>query len=206
VRGRSWHPWQSRKPASGWSTASSPTLAEHRHVEPDAIYREGFAVAAQIVDSIERIKELIAEEAETIKLKDGRLIMHPGICDPAAAGRVGEGAQFDEPERAGGEGSEEAGGGQCSLVFAQRDQGEVRSRLMGVRTIDSAALIISRLWEWLWRERIHDFEHDTRAPASIMACSALALRRRIGSDWSPGWPNSKPESIPRVKDSRRERP
>jgi hypothetical protein len=56
-------------------------LAEHHHVEPDARYRELFAVAAEIVDRIERLKELIAEEGETITLKDDRLIMHPGICE-----------------------------------------------------------------------------------------------------------------------------
>jgi len=56
-------------------------LAEHRQVEPDARYRELFGVAAEIVDGIERIKELIAAKGETITLKNGRLIMHPGICE-----------------------------------------------------------------------------------------------------------------------------
>jgi hypothetical protein len=56
-------------------------LAEHRQVETDARYRELLGAAAEIVDGIERIKELIAAKGETITLKDGRLIMHPGICE-----------------------------------------------------------------------------------------------------------------------------
>jgi hypothetical protein len=56
-------------------------LAEHRQVEPDARYRELFGVAAEIVDGIGRIKKLIPAKGETITLKDGRLIMHPGNCE-----------------------------------------------------------------------------------------------------------------------------
>jgi hypothetical protein len=56
-------------------------LAEHEQVEPDQRYREMFAEAAAIKDRIERIKVLIAEQGETVTLRDGRLIMHPGICE-----------------------------------------------------------------------------------------------------------------------------
>jgi hypothetical protein len=56
-------------------------LAEHEQIEPDQRYLELFAEAAAIKDRIERIKVLIAEQGETVTLRDGRLIMHPGICE-----------------------------------------------------------------------------------------------------------------------------
>ena len=56
-------------------------LAEHEHVEPDQRYVEMFAEAAAIKDRIERIKVFIAEQGETVTLRDGRLVMHPGICE-----------------------------------------------------------------------------------------------------------------------------
>ena len=50
-------------------------LAEHEQVEPDQRYVEMFAEAAAIKDRIERIKVLIAEQGETVTLRDGRLVL-----------------------------------------------------------------------------------------------------------------------------------
>ena len=63
---------------SGQEAAGNPSHLPRRAaaVDPDARYRELFGAAAEIVDGIERIKELIAAEGETIALKDGRLNMH----------------------------------------------------------------------------------------------------------------------------------
>lgn len=76
-------------------------LAEHRQAEPDARYQELFGVAAAIRDRIEQLNDLLAAEGQTVELKDGRLIMHPAICEirlqQAALVRVLNSMNLDAP-------------------------------------------------------------------------------------------------------------